>query len=92
MILISLLAWAITACASIGRHSRAHDWLARIAMLCEGTLFWAAVTGGPTLELAGLVALCFVAVALTDNVNGQNAVVAAIRWMRRRNANNPTGA
>lgn len=81
MILISLLAWAITACASIGRHSRAHDWLARLAMLLEGTLLWAAVTGSPTLGLALCVGACFVAVAVTDTNRGQ---VAIVQWMRRR--------
>ena len=83
MMLIALLAWIVTATASIGQHSRAHDWLARIAMLFEGALLWATITSGPTWGLALCVAACFVAVAVTDNVKRQNAILAAIQWIRR---------
>ena len=87
MIVVALLAWIITASASIGRHSRIHDWIARLAMLLEGVLLWAAITGGPTWGLALCVAACFVAVGLTDNIKGQNTVLATIQWIRRRDAN-----
>ena len=75
--IFGLLAWLITAAVSLGRHSRTHDGIARVAMPLEGALAVLALAGGEEAwlwALAGLICLCFLAVALTDDIEGHTAV------------------
>lgn len=65
-----LATWLITALASLGPHSRAHDVIARMAMPLEGGVIVLALASGQRRHLwilTLLITLCFVAVAATDS-------------------------
>ena len=77
-----LATYLVTAAVSIDRHSQAHDILARVAMPLEGALAVMALAGGAEAwlwALAALIGLCFLAVVLTDDIEGRMAA----QWVRR---------